>query len=104
MIKLHNIIVLTTLLFILLVLGSMGFVWIEGWDFFDSLYMTVTTLTTVGYQEVHPLSRAGKTYNIVLILAGMGVLFYILSILARVVVEGEIQEALGRHKFIKELK
>ena len=104
MAKLRKIFVLTTLLFILLAFGSMGYVWIEGWDFFDALYMTVTTLTTVGYGEVHPLSRAGKIYNIVLILVGMGVLFYIISILARVVVEGEIQEALGRHKFMKDIK
>jgi voltage-gated potassium channel len=104
MAKLRKIFILTTLLFILLSLGSMGYVWIEGWDFFDALYMTVTTLSTVGYGEVHPLSRAGKIYNIVLILAGMGVLFYIISILARVVVEGEIQEALGRHKFMKDIK
>ncbi len=88
----------------ILLLGSLGFVLIEGWSFFDALYMTVTTLTTVGYGEVHPLSRAGKIYNMVLILAGMGVMFYIISALARVVVEGEIRAALGKRKLVKHIK
>ena len=82
----------------MLVLGSLGYVCIEGWSFFDALYMTVTTLTTVGYGEVHPLDQAGQAYTMVLILAGMGVMLYIVAALARVVVEGEIQEALGKRK------
>jgi voltage-gated potassium channel len=82
----------------LLVLGTLGYVFIEGWDFFDSLYMTVTTLTTVGYGEIHPMDRAGRAYTMVLILAGVGVMLYIVGALARVVVEGEIQEALGKRK------
>ena len=94
----------TASLLALLVVGSLGFMWLEGWDFFDSLYMTVTTLTTVGYGETHPLDRAGRIYNMVLILSGMGVLFYIVGSLARAVVEGEIQEALGRRKLIKHIK
>ena len=67
---------LATLLF----LGSLGYVLIEGWSFFDALYMTVTTLTTVGYGEIHPLDRTGRTYNMVLILAGMGVMLYIVGV------------------------
>jgi voltage-gated potassium channel len=94
----------TASLLVLLVAGSLGFMWLEGWDFFDSLYMTVTTLTTVGYGETHPLDRVGRIYNMVLILSGMGVLFYIVGSLARAVVEGEIQEALGRRKLIKHIK
>ncbi len=88
----------------ILVLGSLGFVWIEGWSFFDGLYMTVTTLTTVGYGEVHPLDRVGKIYNMMLILAGMGVMLYIVGSLARVVVEGEIREALGKRKLLTRIK
>jgi voltage-gated potassium channel len=91
-------------LLVLLIFGSLGFVWLEGWDFFDALYMTVTTLTTVGYGEIHPLDRIGRLYNMVLILAGMGVLFYIVGSLARVVVEGELQTVLGRRKLAKDIK
>ena len=82
----------------LLVLGSLGYVIIEGWSFLDALFMTVTTLSTVGYGEVHPLDRAGQAYTMVLILAGVGVMLYIVGALAKVVVEGEIQEALGKRK------
>jgi voltage-gated potassium channel len=66
--------------------------------------MTVTTLTTVGYGETHPLDRIGRIYNMVLILAGMGVMLYIVGSLARVVVEGEIQAVLGKRKLIKHIK
>jgi voltage-gated potassium channel len=88
----------------LLLIGSLGFVWLEGWNFFDALYMTVTTLTTVGYGEIHPLSRMGRIYNMVLILSGMGVMLYIVGSLARVVIEGEIHTALGRRKLLKDIK
>ena len=88
----------------LLVLGSLGFVWLEGWDFFDALYMTVTTLTTVGYGETHPLDQIGRIYNMILILTGMGVLFYIVGSLARVVVEGELHAVFGRRKLIKHIR
>ncbi|MEJ2673284.1 MAG: NAD-binding protein [Deltaproteobacteria bacterium] len=87
-----------------LVLGSLGYVWVEGWNFFDALYMTVTTLTTVGYAEVHPLDEVGRVYNMLLILAGMGVLFYILGSLARVLVEGELHAVMGKRRLIKHIK
>ena len=88
----------------LLVIGSLGFVWLEGWNFFDALYMTVTTLSTVGYFEIHHLDRVGRLYNMALILTGMGVMLYIVSSLARVVIEGEIQTVLGRRKLIKHIR
>ncbi|MBM4294927.1 MAG: potassium channel protein [Deltaproteobacteria bacterium] len=104
MITLRKLLTLAGVLMALLVLGSLGYVWIEGWSFFDALYMTVTTLSTVGYREVHPLSRTGQVYNILLILSGMGVMLYIVTALARVVVEGEIREALGKRRLVKRLQ
>ncbi len=102
-ITLRKLLLLTGILLALLVFGSLGFVWLEGWNFFDALYMTVTTLSTVGYGEVHPLSSVGKVYNMALILAGMGVMLYVITALARVVVEGEIKEALGKRKLLKHI-
>jgi voltage-gated potassium channel len=58
----------------------------------------------VGYGETHPLDRIGRIYNMVLILTGMGVMFYIVGSLARVVIEGELQAVLGRRKLIKHIK
>ena len=103
-ISLRNILFLIGILVVLLGFGSLGFVWLEGWDFFDALYMTVTTLSTVGYGEIHPLSHTGRLYNMVLILAGMGVMIYIITALARVVVEGEMREVLGKRKLKKDIK
>lgn len=101
MITFRKILQLAAILAALLVLGSLGFVWLEGWSFFDALYMTVTTLTTVGYGEIHPLDFRGRAYNMALIIVGMGIMFYIVSFIARVVVEGEIREVLGRRKLAK---
>ncbi len=101
---LRKIIFLTSILLALLVVGSLGFVWLEGWSYFDALYMTVATLTTLGGGEVQPLSKLGRIYTMVLVLAGMGVLLYIVTSLARVVVEGEIKAALGRRKLVKLIK
>lgn len=104
MITLKKVVLLGAGLLGLIVLGSLGYVWIEGWNFFDGLYMTVTTLATVGYGETHPLSRMGRAYTIVLILAGAGFMLYIISAVARAVVEGEIRQALGKRKLVKQLQ
>ncbi len=88
----------------IIILGSLGYVWLEGWDFFDGLYMTVNTLTTVGFGEVHPLSRLGRAYTMALLLLGMGFLFYVVTAVAQVVVEGKIREALGKRKLQKQIK
>jgi len=47
--------------------GSAGFHFIEHWPWFDSFYMTLTTMTTIGYGEIHPLSHFGRVFNSFLI-------------------------------------
>jgi len=79
----------------LLVVGVVGFMLIEGWSFLDALYMTVTTITTVGFREVQPLSDGGRIFTIFLIMFGVGVAFYILTTLVATVVEGDLGLALG---------
>ncbi len=76
----HLIIGIGTFLLIM-VAGVVGYRLIEGWSLLDSLFMTVITLTTVGYGEVHPLSPAGKTFSIALIVGGGGSALYILTTL-----------------------
>ncbi len=88
----------------LLALGTLGYTFIEGWNWFESLYMTVITITTVGYKEVHPLDRAGMAFTIFLILFSLGIVFYILNLGAKMVVEGELTDFLGRRKVEKRIR
>src|SRR4030042_4759246 len=73
-----------------IVIGVLGYEIIEGWDFLDSIYMTVTTITTVGYSEVHPLSSAGRIFSIFLMIGGVGGALYALSGIVGYIVEGNI--------------
>jgi len=84
--------------------GMIGYTLIEKWSLFDSLYMTIVTLTTVGFEEVHTLTRAGRIFTVILILSGVGAMFYALSVGARVIFEGEIREILGRKKLSKKIE
>lgn len=79
----------------LLAFGLVGYMIVEGWSFLDALYMTVITVTTVGFQEVQPLSDGGQVFTIFVVLFGVGVAFYILTTVVQTVVEGEVAGALG---------
>jgi len=85
------------LLLAVLVVGTVGYV-ILGFGFLDALYQTVTTVATVGYREVQPLSTAGKIFTMVLILLGVGAALYAFSVLIETLVEGRIQDVLGRRR------
>ena len=61
--------------------GIIGYTIIEGWDLHDSIYMTIITLTTTGYQEVHQLSKMGRTFTIILLIVGMGTVGFSISVL-----------------------
>jgi voltage-gated potassium channel len=76
---------------------------IEGWDFFDSLYMTVITLATVGYSEVHQVSLPGRMFTLVLIFLGVGYFLYVVGNVIQFLVEGRIRAVLGRHKLDKQI-
>lgn len=78
--------------------GTAGFVIIEGWDVWDAFYMTAITITTVGYGEVHPLSRAGQAFALLVQASGIGTAFYAFSLLATLVVEGGLHARLQRRR------
>jgi voltage-gated potassium channel len=84
--------------------GTAGYMGIEGWNFFDSFYMTIITLTTVGYREIHDLSLHGQIFTVILIIVGVGTVLYALSTGAKFVLEGELQEIYGRKRLEKKLK
>ena len=72
--------------------GPVGYMLIEGWSALDAVYMTVITITTVGYGEVHPLSTAGRVFTIGLILVGVGTFFYAATLFMSLLVGGELFE------------
>ncbi len=83
----------------LIVVGTVGFhVLEEKYTLFDALYMTVTTITTVGYGEVHPLGTQGRIFAMFLLLGGVFSLFYAMGELIRAVVSGEMQSLLGKQR------
>jgi len=100
----QRIIFLIVLIMGVILFGTIGYSAIENWNLFDSLYMTVITLTTVGYNEVHGLSQPGRIFTIVLILAGVGTMLYSLGVGAKVLLEGELREILGRRKLSKKIE
>ena len=74
--------------------GTIGFTFIEGWSLFDSFYMTILTVSTVGYGEVHPLSGPGRIFTSLIIVLGVGTAIYTFTRLGQVVLEGELQGVL----------
>lgn len=83
---------------VLLVGGTLGYELVEGWGWFDALYMTAITITTVGFLEVHPLSNAGRVFTMLLAVGGVFTAFYAAAEFIRAVVTGEIRDALGRQR------
>ena len=83
--------------------GTLGYVLIEGWSVWDSFYMTVITVTTVGYGEVHPLSRAGRAFTVVVLLSGVGAFFYSFTLLMSLLAEGGLVERLERRRLARML-
>ncbi|MCX5795573.1 MAG: NAD-binding protein [Elusimicrobia bacterium] len=86
-----------------LLVGTWGYRIVEGWPFFDSLYMTVITLATVGYGEVHTLDHAGRAFTIFLIMGGIGVMTYAFSAITSVIVDGKLSAALRRRSMEKDI-
>ncbi|WP_298438785.1 TrkA family potassium uptake protein [Geobacter sp.] len=92
------------ILAVLVTVGTAGYMVLEGWEFLDSLYMTVITLGTVGFREVHDLDHAGKIFTMLLIVFGVSVLGYIVGSLAQIMFEGQLQRIIGRKKVERKIE
>jgi voltage-gated potassium channel len=77
--------------------------WIEKWTMLDALYMTVITVSTIGYGEVHAVSPQGRIFTLVLIILGVGFFLYVIGNVVQFLVEGRIRVVLGRHKLDKQI-
>ena len=100
---LHNLRLIAVALVLLAILGMAGFHFLEGWPWFDGFYMVVTTLTTIGYQEVHPLSQAGRVFNIALIIVGVSLVFLGIGSLTQALLEFELRSFFGRRKMERQI-
>jgi len=78
--------------------GVLGYMVFEGWSFTDALYMTVITLTTVGYREVRVLDASGQLWTMLLLITGVGTLFYAAVSSVELVVEGTVRGYFGRRR------
>ena len=83
---------------IIIAAGVIGYVVIEDWSVVDALYMTIITVTTVGYDEVHPLTTTGRIFSIFLIVGGVSGALYALSGIAGYIIEGHLGTTLGRRR------
>jgi voltage-gated potassium channel len=88
---------------VLVAIGTSGYMLIEGWSGLDSLYMTVITLTTVGYREVQPLSRNGLIFTMLLAMGGIYTLFYATGSVIAMVVHGDLLDFFGSRRMQREL-
>jgi voltage-gated potassium channel len=82
----------------MLAFGTLSFHWVEGWTYFEGFYMTLMTLTTVGYGEVHPLSLPGRLVASVLMLGGVAAVFISIGILIDIIIKAELADAFGRKR------
>ncbi len=86
---------------VLIVLGTGGYMILEGWQWREALFMTVITLSTVGYGEVKPLGPNGEVFSMVLILLGVGGAAYTFSAVTDYIIAGELRGALRRQRMLK---
>ena len=89
---------------ILLIVGTIGFHYIEQLSFFDSLYLTSSTITTVGYGDIHPYSSGGKIFSLFVMFGGIGIVLYTLTFIVNFIVEGELKNIYGGRKMGASLK
>ena len=75
-----------------MVIGVVGYMLVESYSFLEALYMTVITVATIGFQEVRPLSDAGRIFTIILILTNLGVFAYAVSLISSILIQGEFFE------------
>lgn len=93
-----------SLMAIILATGTTGYSLIEGWSLLDSAYMTVITLTTIGFQEVHPLSDGGRLFTIIIVLCSVTILAYTANLATRMIASGEIKYYMDQRKMRRSME
>lgn len=101
--KFRNLRFLGAALVLVIAIGTAGFHFIEGWPWFDGFYMVITTLTTIGYGETHPLSHTGRVFNIFIILGGVSLAFLAVGSATEALLEFELQSFFGRRRMERDI-
>jgi len=91
-------------LLLLTLIGSVGYRSIEGWSWLDAVYMTVITLSTVGFEEAHPLSDAGRVFTIGMIVAGTGAALYLVTMAAQLLLDGQLARTYRRERMAMRIR
>ncbi len=92
------------MIFFVIVAGTLGFMFIERFSFLNALYMTIITVTTIGYEETAPLSNAGKIFNIMLILTSFSTFTYVLARLTQFIASGEMAVYFKKRKLMQSIE
>lgn len=93
--------IIFSMVVMLLSIGTMGYILIEGWRPLDALYMTVITVATIGYGELRPLSDAGREFTMLIIVMGVGFFAYSVNVLTEAAVEGKIKDIFNQRRMQK---
>lgn len=101
--NLLNLKILFAALVVLVIAGMTGFHLLEGWSWFDGFYMVLTTITTIGYGEVHPLSSAGRIFNTFVIITGVALVLLFFGAATQALLEFELQSVFGRRRMDREI-
>lgn len=94
----RRLILIAALLMLTFCIGTTGFRLIERYSLFEAFYMTLITVTTVGYQELRPLSHAGRIFNSFLILFGVTAMFLAVGAMTQTIIEFELQDRYGERR------
>jgi voltage-gated potassium channel len=103
MVGTRHLILSLSILILITVAGTIGYMTIEGWQFVDALYMTVITISTVGFKEVNQVGAAGRIFTIFLVFTGVGFTLYVAAAVVQFMVEGRIRIILGRRRLDKKI-
>ncbi|HTA68379.1 MAG TPA: potassium channel family protein [Bryobacteraceae bacterium] len=98
----RNLRTIGALLLFVIVAATAGYHYSEAWSWFDGFYMVVTTLTTIGFEEVHPLSEAGRIFNLFVMLSGVSLLALGVGAMSQALLEFELQSFFGRRRMERE--
>jgi voltage-gated potassium channel len=103
MVGTRHLIISIAISILILAAGTIGYMTIEDWPFIDSFYMTVITISTVGFKEVNQVGEGGRIFTIFLVFSGVGFTLYVAAAVVQFMVEGRIRIIMGRRRLDKKI-